>query len=173
MLQCQSCQKHEATVHRILVDYRPDPEGGQPHPEVKQTDLCPACAKAAGIPSPAEVTSFPKMIGMLGKAFLKPAIAAPPQQNLACPDCGWTLRDFQQTSRFGCPKDYEIFADFVRDLLERLHGTNEHSTGSDESGLENLVRQMQDAIAAEQYEKAAHLRDQIRKLEEDLGLGTP
>jgi len=166
-MQCQSCQKHAAKVHQIEVDY-PGSGTGPDDREIRELHLCPPCAKAAGIPVGSQVHSFPQMVSMLGKALLKGSMGVPAEKEAACPDCGWTLRDFRQTSRFGCPKDYEIFGNFVEDLLERLHGATEHPAGPEEADLARLSREMTDAVSREDYETAARLRDQIQGLEATL-----
>ncbi|KAA3612811.1 MAG: hypothetical protein DWQ01_03675 [Planctomycetota bacterium] len=169
MKACQSCQKHSASVHHLEVSWS-SPEPGTPlQAHVQQTDLCPSCAKEAGIPVPGPVTNYPKMVNLLSKAFLGSAgTMAPAQTDVQCPDCGWTLRDFRQTSRFGCPNDYEVFSEYLQDLLERLHGTDEHPASRVQAELAKLEKNMEDAVAQEDYEAAANLRDQIRELEQQL-----
>lgn len=171
-MHCQSCQKHWATVHQFELVYH---EGGEP--ELRQLHLCGPCAKAAGLPLPTSVPSFPKVVSLLSKAFLGPQAIVAAGKEAACPDCGWTLRDFRQTSRFGCPRDYEVFSEFVNELLEQLHGTNEHPVTAGDAELARLTREMSDAVRREDYEAAARLRDRIREVEaaqedgldEDLG----
>jgi len=93
----------------------------------------------------------------------------------ACPVCGLTLGDFRQKGRFGCPHDYEAFATELEDLLLAIHGASEHhgkrprrggSTGtSRRTQLIRLRQDMQQAIAAEDYELASQLRDRMKELE--------
>jgi protein arginine kinase activator len=71
----------------------------------------------------------------------------------------------RQTSRLGCPNDYEVFADYVGEMLERLHGHSKHVDWREDSLLDQLSAEMEQAILAEDYEAAARLRDQIQKLE--------
>ena len=66
------------------------------------------------------------------------------------------------------------FASTVAPVIERAHGgATEHvgsaPAGADESKrraalLVQLLRELEQAVAAEQYERAAHLRDRIRDL---------
>jgi protein arginine kinase activator len=176
---CQSCQKFQATLHQLDVVY--DDAGRS---EVQAKNFCASCAKQAGLPVP-KASSYPKIMSMLSKAFLNPlqnaaeanAAGAPaqpaPRQESAegelpsCPDCGWTLRDLKQTSRLGCPKDYEIFADYLGEMFERLHGFDSHvDLSQDEHPLERIQAAMEKAIVAEDYEKAAELRDRLQALQE-------
>ena len=163
---CQSCQKLQATMHQLDVVY--DDAGNA---QVTASDFCVVCAKKAGLPMP-KAASFPKIISMLSKAFLPHSQAAPSTptapdslEDLTCPDCGWTLRDLRQTSRLGCPNDYEVFGDYVGEMLERLHGHAEHVDWREDNLLDQLSAELETAIAKEDYESAARLRDRIQELE--------
>ncbi len=168
-MHCQSCQKHVATVHQLEVSWH-GPGLGPEDRELRILHLCAPCAKAAGLAVPPGVPSFPKVVSLLSKALLQggPPAQAQGEKGATCPDCGWSIRDFQQTSRFGCPRDYEVFQDFVLDLLEKIHGTSEHPVQEEEAEMARLVRLMNEAAAQEDYETAARLRDQIRALESGL-----
>ncbi len=165
---CQSCQKHEASVHQFDVVY--DEQGGS---QLKVLNLCSPCAKQRGLPLPGKVPTYSNVVSMLSKAFLgmqsaKQQPEAESEVEQSCPDCGWTLRDFRQTSRFGCAKDYEVFSDFVDEVLERIHGTSEHPVNAEETELARMRSEMEEAIRCEDYELAADLRDRIRDLEERI-----
>ena len=165
---CQSCQKLDATVHQVQVKY--DQEG---NPSIDQRHMCQHCAKASGLPV-APASQLPNVVQMLGKALLGPlsatlADASAPSSDLgsACPDCGWTSRDFRQTSRFGCPNDYDFFSDFVENVLEKIHGFSEHSRPEAENKLQQYRQELDTAIRAEDYENAARIRDSISQLQLD------
>jgi len=158
-MHCQSCQKNVASVHQVQVIYSADGP-----PSVQAMHLCPPSAKAGGVPH-TDVPSFPKMVSLLGQAILG---KNPPTKGLggkSCPDCGWTLRDFKQTSRFGCPKDYEVFSDFVEEILENIHGFTEHCSAAEDLEIQNLRSQLREAVAKEDYESAAALKDSIEAAE--------
>jgi protein arginine kinase activator len=95
---------------------------------------------------------------------------------LTCPHCGITFKDFRSTGRLGCPQDYEVFKTQLVPLLENIHGEQKHQgkaprrkyagqPNRNTSALGGLRRQLQGAIAREDYELAAQLRDKIRNLE--------
>jgi protein arginine kinase activator len=93
---------------------------------------------------------------------------------LTCPHCGITFKDFRSTGRLGCPQDYEVFRAQLIPLLDNIHGEMRHQGKSprrkyqgkqNTSVLGGLRRQLQGAIAREDYELAAQLRDKIRGLE--------
>jgi len=168
---CQSCQKHDATVHQVQVKYD---ETGTPN--IVQRHICQHCAKASGLPV-APAPQLPNVVQMLGKALLGPlsasmadAVKQAVPGEPACPDCGWTPRDFRQTSRFGCPNDYDFFSDFVDNVLEKIHGYTEHAKPEAENRLQQFREELEAAILTEDYETAARLRDSIQELERDLEL---
>jgi len=167
MLICQTCQKQNATVHRIDVHW----DGEQPN--VHEAHLCAPCAKSSGIPVQTP-PPFQKVLGMLSQAFLPKDSSAPgapapaTETGPECPDCGWTLRDLRQTSRLGCPNDYAVFADHLEETLERMHGQTAHVGFGEESALDRLTLELDEAVAQEDYETAARLRDDIQRLEKAL-----
>ncbi len=100
-----------------------------------------------------------------------------------CPVCGYQFSLFKQTGRLGCPKCYESFSAMLEPVLATVHGNARHvedttpalqPPGPDtdvkktdptetDPALEELRRRLQRAIAQEQFEEAARLRDEIRK----------
>lgn len=98
-------------------------------------------------------------------------------EQLICPNCGITYREFREKGRFGCPHDYEIFRQRLLPLLENIHGETTHRGKSPkraplDSGnqlkLIQLRNDLTQAIEQEKYEEAAQLRDEIHQLEADL-----
>ncbi len=165
-MNCERCQAKETAVRLLEVKW---PAGS---PVVQATTLCLPCARAAGIGLP-HAQGFTAVVQMLSKGLLPGAPLAKAgkpgaSEDLACPHCGWTLRDLRQTNRFGCPQDYEIFGDVTEDLLERLQGVTKHCDLREESALDSLSGEMRAAIEREDYEAAARLRDQLRSLEASL-----
>lgn len=140
-----------------------------------------------------EFNMFEKMLGgLLGGSPLgiggHSAVKAPDR----CPLCGSTFDDIVERGKVGCPECYEHFADRLRPSIEHLHGTASHSpdgetgpamisggrearrgvfaqsagdTGAALSELASLRAQLEQAVAAEDYEKAAELHKRIKKLE--------
>jgi protein arginine kinase activator len=97
----------------------------------------------------------------------------------ACPNCGISFREFRSQGRLGCPHDYTEFENELLPLLENIHGETQHcgklpTRAADSSRqqyeLIRLRKDLQQAVASEDYESAAQLRDAIVSLESDLGL---
>ena len=80
--------------------------------------------------------------------------------------CGITLAEFKAEGRLGCANDYDSLRGALEPLLERIHRSVIHAGKAPRAvRLREWKRQMQAAVAAEEYEEAARLRDLIRKAE--------
>ena len=96
---------------------------------------------------------------------------------LTCSGCGATYAEFRKIGRAGCAKCYTDFRKPMESLLLKVHGNLQH-TGRMPGGVQNdqslrmsIDRCKQDlvkAIASEEYEQAAQIRDQIRSLTSQL-----
>jgi protein arginine kinase activator len=175
---CGECGEREATIHELVI------LSGQ----AIEKHLCEQCAAAAGLGATSHVP-----LHELVSSFVKdPAGAAEVAAELSCPYCTLTYTRFKQTGLLGCAGCYKAFEDKIGPLIERAHGGATHHVGkiprgalarSREGGLERLEsllgtmeergrrmnelrRQLAEAVAGEQYERAAALRDEIRKLGE-------
>ena len=90
-----------------------------------------------------------------------------------CPNCGITFKEFRKIGRLGCPQCYLVFAEELDPLLENIHGETEHigkypkrapESSEREFRLIRLQKDLQDAVDAEDYERAAQLRDEIGEI---------
>jgi protein arginine kinase activator len=163
---CMICQKKEARVH--LTDVKSG--------KVKKVDLCEECAKAKGVDDPTGFALADLLLGLGAGEEL--ASATPEGADLACPVCGLTQADFKKAGRLGCPTCYETFAEGLANVLKTMHKGTRH-LGKVPRGLklgrevqeriQALQRSLEEAIAVENYEEAARLRDAIKQLKEDPG----
>ena len=95
--------------------------------------------------------------------------------DLKCEVCGITFKEFRQKGLLGCPNDYQVFGSALTSLVERSQegathhvGKVPHRAGSDQKKQTAILRlraELQAAIANEDYEKAAIMRDQIKEFE--------
>ena len=93
-----------------------------------------------------------------------------------CENCGLTFSQFREQSLLGCPVCYTSFESLLGPLMERAHeGATHHvgkvprRAGSDQERQQQLLHmrnRLTEAIAAEDFELAARLRDDIRRYEE-------
>ena len=162
---CEMCKKEEATVHLTKV------ADGQ----VKKMHLCEACKEEMGIDteSPSSITDlFPG--GNESTTEEEPSESIPA---LVCPSCEMTKLHFKKSGRLGCATCYDTFEEELVPLVRAMHHSDRH-TGKRPSRLsietvtqEELLRLQEElsiAVAAEQFEKAAQLRDEIRKCKQVL-----
>lgn len=172
-MMCQRCGIRPATVHKVRI------ENG-----VKtELHLCEPCARETGELQMTEMP-FGATFEELMKSFFDlpfmekaPGQEAPVRTATRCPNCGLTWSDFKRLGQLGCSQCYDTFERELRPVLKRLHGATEH-TGKRprERGesvrrreLARLREELQQAIASEQYERAAQIRDRIRELEKGGG----
>lgn len=94
----------------------------------------------------------------------------------ACPICGITFFEFRNKGRLGCPFDYTCFGEQLGVLIENIHGERQHVGKSlrtthevpdRRTQLIKLRRELDEAVAIEDYENARILRDQIREIENE------
>ena len=162
-MTCERCSE-AATVHLTdSVDGRRT-----------ETHLCLACARAAGVVLPER----PPRLG-LDQVVQKLIVAHVGElvgelAELACPDCGVRFMEFRTSGRLGCPTDYQVFRKGLLPLLARSQPATRHvgkaprraAVPADRGRLQ-LRSRFRAAIAREDYEQAATLRDQLRLKDAD------
>lgn len=159
---CDYCDK-EAKVHLTQL------VGGQ----VKKVALCDSCAAEKGVTDPTGF-ALAEMLG--GESAPAPGPTPKPSSggSRSCPGCGFTLDDLKRIRRFGCSRCYETFREEVSRMLSGMHKGVQHCGKVPEGlmeqfqrnkRLEDLRQRLEHAIDAENYEEAAGLRDEIRRLD--------
>ncbi len=107
-----------------------------------------------------------------------PTAADMPLQGQVCEECGLTFSQFRKDSLLGCPDCYKAFEDALSTIIERAHEGGTHHIGKvprragageqRQALLMRMRKQLDDAVLGEDYERAAQLRDDIRKFEGEL-----
>ncbi len=164
---CQFCKKREATIHVTNVESN----------KVRAIHICAPCAEERGFDelkkSNFTMTDF--VAGLFDSAFAAAEKGISPD---SCPNCGTSYSAFQEMGRLGCSQCYEFFQQQLIPLLRSIHGNTRHlgkipQRFARQVSLRRKARGLQDelelAIQLEQYERAAELRDEIRKLSEREG----
>ncbi len=154
---CEVCQHNQATVHLTQVV----------NGAVKKLHLCEACAKESGVDLQNPVSIADLLLG-LGQPAQGSAAA-----DKACPACHMTQGDFRKTGRLGCPVCYEAFAEELGVLIKAMQRHDQH-VGHIPRGqavrirrtaeMNRLQKAMDEAVARENFEDAARIRDQIQQL---------
>ncbi len=160
--KCQQCGA-PATVHLTEIS------GGQK----LEKHLCQDCAADEGIAIKANVP-----ISQLLEDFIlqaSPGAEGSEHVEDSCPVCGITFSEYREQGVLGCPHDYDAFADELMPMIQRAQqGATQHvgkvprRAGLDQKRQNQILRlraELKGAVAAEDYERAAQLRDEIRSLE--------
>ena len=170
-MQCQRCHKKKAAVI-----YRENVNG-----RVKVLRLCGDCAEvleqAGELEDMGTVLSCRPSPLLPDEECAAPLPLSPEGVDKACPRCGGVFSEMAERGRLGCPACYQTFAAELALPLRTLHGRALHvgrvSAGyrarkETERRLAALREQLRAVVAAEEYERAAALRDEIRGLEATL-----
>ena len=163
--KCDKCDQ-PATSHSVEIGKKG---------EKIETHLCDLHAAEEGLtykgvstpPVSELLTNFVKLHSGSGEKTNK---------DLSCEDCGLTFTQFREHSLLGCSNCYTAFESTLSPLLERAHEGGTHHigkvprrAGAGEHRQVLLMRkrkQLDEAVASEDFEQAALLRDEIRSFEE-------
>lgn len=164
---CDNCRQAEATVHVTQFI----------NGEKRESHLCEACARQEGEMWFEPVFSVNKLLGGLLDLEAGAGVGASPvRTRLRCPNCGLTFADFKRLGHLGCSQCWETFDQQLEPVLRRIQGGTHHTgkvparAGSAlrrRREIERLRQELQAAVAKEEYERAAELRDRLRALERE------
>jgi protein arginine kinase activator len=116
------------------------------------------------------------------------------EKDTVCPGCGLTLDEFRESGKFGCAACYKAFAPFLEGKMKLIQVAGAHSgkvpgryinenknlTADDRTestqkkeqtgrksltAKDRLLLKMQQAVEREDFEEAARIRDEIKKME--------
>jgi protein arginine kinase activator len=160
---CQVCKTRPAKVHYTEIVNN----------NMVSLDLCAECAEEKGIDVQA---GTPYGIGDLVAGLIDSAVAGEMDKigRVHCASCGYDYSDFKKIGRFGCPDCYASFEAQIAPMLRQIHGAVQHQgKAPPDHAKRTVVRErvtalrddLAQAIAAEDYERAAVIRDEIRQLE--------
>lgn len=159
---CDECKHNQAVVHLVTVTNG-----------VKVSKhLCQGCA------SMLSETFLPFSVNDM---FAKFAEVPEPKR---CTVCGTSLNLFKKNGTLGCAHCYTEFKEELKPIIKRVHGRTVHcgripqgfeaaklpapeeteTQTENQSKLQMLTQLLCEAIAAEEYEKAAELRDAVKAL---------
>jgi protein arginine kinase activator len=161
-MKCDHCTK-PATVH--VTEIR--------NGKKIEKNLCEHCANTAE-----SVPTKNTPINQLLTDFVLAHSGLAKEPATACPVCGITWADFRQSGLLGCEHDYAAFDKDLTPLLQKAHDGGTHHLGKvptrrggthvpvkRQMDLTRLRKELNRAVEAEDYERAAALRDQIRQAE--------
>ena len=174
---CEECGVREATIAVVVRAGR----------ESTTRHLCPECMKKVH----QELLGKPiqDLLSGILSAISDGDESASLQEDIVCPQCGRSLHEFQRTGRLGCAGCYQAFREQLQPMLLRIHGRAQHAGFQPEAAAESaaekaaekpanaaaaaavpdrkaeLTRLMAQAVAVEDFETAALLRDELRALQ--------
>jgi protein arginine kinase activator len=178
-VKCDLCEG-EATVHETQIV----------HGQVIVRRLCERHANEVGL------TGHPSV----GAPAASVVLSVQKQgATLRCETCGLLYAAFRQHGLLGCPECYDAFEDKLSPLIERAHQGGTHHIGKtprrmlaaakegDTKAIERVLggareraerlallrKQLEEALGMEQYERAAAVRDELRRFEAESSQDRP
>ena len=165
---CDQCLKNAATVHMTTF------VNGQ----VKTVHLCGQCtAKKKG------TVAIP---WFSFNDFFSAFYDEEEGSDVVCEGCGTTLANFTKEGRLGGARCYKTFESSLMPILKSIHMNTRHTgkrpgeavvvepgreaaLSEVEQRKEQLKKKLREAVAVENYEEAARLREEIALLEKEGG----
>lgn len=166
---CQHCNHNEATTH-----VKTNING-----KVTEYMLCAECAEKMGYGN--IFSDFHSDFNSLLGSFFSSALPARTGAT-RCPVCHSSYNDIADSGKVGCAECYETFFSELMPTIRRVHGNTEH-TGKQpkafhsskeikeekvvqsENKAEKLKAELEEAIKAQNFERAAEIRDELKGME--------
>jgi protein arginine kinase activator len=174
-MTCDICGKKKATVHLTeIVDE-----------QMSEMHLCEECARQKSTQMEQQFGLADLLAGLSDTTKGAAVKEGAEKDVLKCARCALPYEDFRKFGRLGCGECYSSFKEHLAGLLRKIHGSNKYlgktpatySAGPAEAlpegalallpseDMADLKKQLHAAIAAEDFEKAAQIRDKIRNFE--------
>jgi protein arginine kinase activator len=163
---CQICGKSPATVHFTEIQDN----------KMSEIHVCERCAEERGMQASAKKHQFDIADLLAGMVDGMTSTEEERIGRVQCPRCGMHYSAFKETGRLGCADCYNAFQFQLRPLLRRIHGDTRHKgkkPAADHAGatrsreIQRLHDELQRAVEGEDFERAAQVRDEIRRLERE------
>jgi protein arginine kinase activator len=167
---CQECESKPATLHFTKII----------NGEKTEFHICEVCAREKGELIPGTPNGFSIHNLLSGLLDFEPSGAnamGSKTQVARCEECGLTYAQFGKLGRFGCSSCHKYFSERLEPLLKRVHGNTVHvgkiprRSGGQikfKREIEILKKELQHHIESEEFEQAAHIRDEIRNIEKKI-----
>jgi protein arginine kinase activator len=160
---CQLCKTRPARVHYTEIVNQ----------NMVAMNLCLECAEEKGV-DVQKAGSYG--LGDLVAGLIDTAADSEAERisRVRCSACGFEYSDFKKIGRLGCPECYDAFEAQLVPVLRHVHGSTQHAgkkvaVRGERARLRERVAALREdlslAVRAEDYERAAAIRDEIRSLE--------
>ena len=169
---CQVCGKNPATVHFTEIHDN----------KMTEIHVCERCAEEKGLHAGSKKQKFDIAELLAGMVDGMTTTEEERVGHVQCPRCGMLYSGFKETGRLGCADCYAAFQFQLRPLLRRIHGDTRHrGKGPTRDGvgisrsrqIHRLHDELQRAVEREEFEHAAGIRDEIKRLEAELDAPRP
>jgi len=160
---CEECGKNQATVSITVTTSN----------GVNTRRLCPECVKKMELNlSKGDIQSFlSSVLSVLGNQKKTEEVS------VVCSACGLSFAEFEHTGRLGCAQCYRDFSQQLKPSLQKIHGRTQHAGRKPKAfvndpqqerleKINELRKQMDEAVSDENFEEAARIRDELRALAE-------
>lgn len=164
---CEDCNSKDATMRMTKII----------NGKKEEKNLCDDCAKKNESFSFESDFSMPGLLASLLDGNIASNMNITYKQNKKCPQCGSTYNNFKRSGRLGCGMCYNTFNELLYPLVKRIQGSTVHNgkipkkSGSTirlRKNLNALKTKLHELIVKEEFEEAASIRDEIRKLEDEI-----
>jgi len=176
-MNCDFCHKNEANIHLIKI------QGGN----VERINICKECAAEFSFLNEEDFYGdFAKILYRLfqvgdngfhigrDKKILRSINYS---RNRKCSFCGIDLKTIKKIGKVGCSNCYNEFKDVLYPVVKSIQGciesrgkipVNTSSRIKLEKNIRDLRSRLKSEIIIENFEEAARIRDEIRKLEKSI-----
>jgi protein arginine kinase activator len=185
---CEKCHKREAKIYYTEII----------NGEKKEQYLCEECASACTSFQLEKAGTDLDLGGLLSSILStyygeKKEEAQTKEKTILCPTCGISYEEVLNTGKLGCADCYHTFQEVIERTLRQIQGADTHIgkapgasiAGSElfeanketehkkeetkEEKINRLSLQLNNAVKEEEFETAAHLRDEIKELKKEVG----
>jgi protein arginine kinase activator len=160
---CEKCGKNPAVIHRITTI----------NGKKQEVHLCKECAMHEKFMFIDDTFSINALLSSLLDMGMDTPIKIEKLEGLKCSQCGQSFGEFRQTGKLGCDLCYHSYRDRLIPLLKRVQGNVQHSgkvprrvwsSLRTKKEIDKLKEELERAVKAEEYERAADLRDRIKSI---------
>lgn len=153
-MKCEKCNKNNATT--ILTKIV--------NGKSATINICGECAFKAG---------YSNIFGEFTLNHIMPDLERAVNYEVHCSRCNSTFNEILTRGKLGCSECYSVFKAELLPTIENIHGKAYHvgkrplkyqQDNNAENALESLKKQIDMAIQSQDFEKAAIIRDEIKKL---------
>ncbi len=164
-MKCDICRVQEAVIHiqQIIGKERMD------------LHLCESCALERGITGnedKIELSISNLLTGLINLRNIKGL------RKKVCPRCGSSWEEIKRHEKLGCVECYTVYSREIRSLMNKMVSKSQHKGKyphrllTYKTFLVDVIKLkdgLEEAVKREDYERAAVLRDRIKKIEEFPG----